>query len=703
MKLLILESIFCGFFAIILGIPVQTDIGVLSALVAYSLYDLAFLSLVKAAVALKSGKIPAKFSYSFQSWILAKIIFRIMIENDDEIANISWTDELWYFVCLVAFVSTLWHMRPSASTPDLSSNNNVTVSKLLGLVRGEKMLLLSAIVCLIIAAIAQAAMPHYIGQSLNAVQTGNTYPLWALLVATMTMALFSTFRGTCFTLVGARVNVNLRSGLFESILKQEMGFFDTTKTGDLSSRLTQDVQKVCDQVQLNVNYFVRNLISTIVTLGFMFTLSWRLTCLALISIPFTAVLVHKYGEIMKEISKEIQDKLADCNSASEETLSNIRTVRSFAADHMEALRFRSLLRGVYVTSKKSAMVSMPYMILSRALPYLSLLLIVFYGSKLARANVVDSGALISLVLYLDVLNGCFSAMGDIYGSITAALGAADKVFALLEREPEFPPTEHPVVDIDPRGEIEFRNIFLSYPSRPEVSVLNGISLNVAPGSVTALVGGSGQGKSSLLALLQRWYIQSSGEVLLDGYPVRRYEPDAYHRVVTCVSQEPLLFARTIRENILFGFVNPEDYVSEDLERRTVEACKLAHAHQFIIGLPQGYDTEVGMRGVQLSGGQKQRIAIARALVRRPKLLLLDEATSALDAESEQQVQLALDSMMSSSLTMIIVAHRLSTVRHADVIYVVEQGRVVERGSHDELISNEASAYYKLVQSQLGTS
>jgi ATP-binding cassette subfamily B (MDR/TAP) protein 9 len=306
-----------------------------------------------------------------------------------------------------------------------------------------------------------------------------------------------------------------------------------------------------------------------------------------------------------------------------------------------------------------------------------------------------------------MLNDSFGAMGDIYASITSAIGAAEKIFSILEKAPEFATEEYPLVPASAvenvKGTIEFKNVAFSYPTRSHVQTLKGVSMTIPAGSVAALVGPSGQGKSTCLALLQRWYCQSAGDITLDHVAVRRYEHHAYHRIVSCVNQEPLLFARTVRENILFGIINPGEAVSEELEKRVVEAAKLACAHKFITAMPEGYNTQVGMRGVQLSGGQKQRIAIARALVRNPKVLLLDEATSALDSESEHQVQAALDCLIRNTaggITTIIVAHRLSTVRNADCIYVVDKGQVVEKGKHEELVANESSAYYKLVSNQL---
>ena len=638
--------------------------------------------------------------------MIVKILVRIFIEKSDELVTVSIYDELFYLGCVVGFIVPLiglymQQQRDQAASPS-TEFSHATVTKLLSLVLNERLVLCGAFVFLIVAAISDATIPHFIGQALDAAKEGRSAydPLMGLVVGAVGVSVFAGLRGSTFILLGARVNVKLRAQLFGKIVAQDMGFFDKTKTGDLSSRMTQDVQKVCDQVQLNVNYFVRNLISTVVTLAFMVSLSWRLTCLSMISIPFTAVLVHKYGEVMKKISKKVQDELASCNAASEESFGNMRVVRSFGAEALEEARFRGLLESVYRISIKSAKKYIPYNSVCRVLPYLSLAVIIAYGAKLAAAGVIEASVLISFILYLDMLNNSFSAMGDIYASITAALGAADKVFALLEQSPEFEQMDPPTVRITTasQGHILMKNVHFSYPTRPHVKVLNGISLEVKAGSVAALVGGSGQGKSSCLALLQRWYMQSAGELLIDGIPVRKYEN--YHQSVTCVNQEPLLFARSIKENILFGLLNPGDPISAELEERVIACAKLANAHEFVISLPDGYDTQVGMRGVQLSGGQKQRIAIARALVRKPKVLLLDEATSALDSESEKQVQSALDSMMTSDMTMVVVAHRLSTVRNADIIYVIDKGTVIESGTHNDLVANEESAYFKLVQNQL---
>lgn len=703
--------------AIFVGIDVPRfktmSVGSIPAVVAYSLFDVALFCLIRTVISLL--KFESKFSLLFpvfSVYIVLKIVIRILVEDPAELAVVDLKDETFYGACVASFLLGLAQQffktrRESNRRPAVDVNfsfSKVTVSKLIKLALVHKFILLSAFVFLVVAAVAQATIPHFIGQALDAVKEGKSIqsPLSGLVLGASACALFSALRGASFVLLGAKVNVEMRSSLFASILRQDIGFFDMTKTGDLSSRMTQDVQKVCDQVQVNVNYFVRNFIATFVTLTFMIALSWRLTCLSMLSIPLTAVVVHKYGEIMKDLSKQVQDRLADCNAASEEAFSNIHTVRSFGAENFELNKFKSLLFQTYLVGLKTAKMYIPYMTICKILPYSSTIMIVYYGSKLASAGVIQASILISFILYLDMLNDTFMAMGDIYASITAALGAAEKVFALLEKDPEFPPIEYPLVSKYAKihGHIELKNVFFSYPSRPHNPILSGISLKVKAGSVAAFVGGSGQGKSSCLALLQRWYRESSGLVSLDNVSVRRYDPQEYHRLVTSVNQEPILFARSIRENILFGLMNPGDYVPEEIEKTVVDCAKLAHAHEFILQMPEGYDTQVGMRGVQLSGGQKQRIAIARALVRKPKVLLLDEATSALDSESEKQVQSALDSLTNRELTLIVVAHRLSTVRNADVIFVIEKGNVVEQGTHEELVKNESGCYFKLVQNQL---
>ncbi|CAM9281419.1 unnamed protein product, partial [Heterosigma akashiwo] len=510
------------------------------------------------------------------------------------------------------------------------------------------------------------------------------------------------------------------------------GFFDTTKTGDVTSRLSADTTMVGNQVCLNVNVFLRSAVQAIGTLMFMFYLSWKISMVAFVSVPVIVLISKFYGRYLQKLSKKTQDALADANTTAEETLSSMTTIRSFACEDCEALEYARRLghnkrrsgvddvstivipRSFFGLFLQEAWCYSFYAMSTVFLPQSVTALVLLYGGRLVLEGEISSGKLVTFLLYLGSLSEAFSTMGSIFSSIAQAVGAADKVFELIHRSvgrgaagragpppaaarpPPRADSWRPsrrrrqaaaatlgLVKDDLRGRVEFQGVVFRYPARPHRAVLDGLSLRVAPGATLALVGPSGGGKSSCVALLERFYDAAEGRVLLDGVPVGDYNHKWFHRQVALVGQEPTLFARSIRKNIIFGL---EGTPEEPSEERIREAARLANAHDFIAALPEGYETEVGEKGVQLSGGQKQRIAIARALVRRPRVLLLDEATSALDAESEHLA--AIDDMIAGAaggMTVVIIAHRLSTVKHADCIAVVKEGQVVESGTHEELV------------------
>ncbi|CAM9813320.1 unnamed protein product [Ascophyllum nodosum] len=539
-------------------------------------------------------------------------------------------------------------------------------------------------------------------------------------------------------MVGGSVNVRIRRKLFESLVSQEIGFFDNTKTGDLSSRLSNDCTKVGDQVTLNVNVFLRNLVMVLATLLFMFYLSWRLSLVAFVSVPTIVVVSRYYGVYIRELSKLSQDKLAEAGTVAEESLSSMPTVRSFAAEGRETKAYATTLDDInainiivlcavfqtryYVLSRKAGTAYFFYSFTNNLLPNLVTALVLFYGGRLVMQGQITSGKVVSFMIYLSTLSGGFDDMAYIFNSMTQAVGAADKVFELIRRKPRWNDARSSApgngedggsvngngnghggaaAPATCRGAIELRDVNFEYPSRPSRRILNGVSFNAAPGQVLALVGPSGGGKSSCIALLENLYQPSGGKVMLDGLSVSEYDHSWLHRSMSIVGQEPTLFARSIRENITYGLEDEEPSMYE-----VEQAARLANAHLFISQLPDKYETHAGERGVQMSGGQKQRIAIARALasptsVRKPRVLLLDEATSALDAESEHLVQQAIDNMISrGGMTVILIAHRLSTVKRADKIVVVQAGKVVEEGSHEDLLSNKGGVYSGLVKRQL---
>jgi len=395
----------------------------------------------------------------------------------------------------------------------------------------------------------------------------------------------------------------------------------------------------------------------------------------------------------------------------------------FSAEGLEARRFQAKLLTYMQLQQRQARFYILYLSLTISLPNFTTALLLCYGGKLAMHGQIQAGQLLSFVFYLQTINGAFSTLGDFYSNIVQALGAATRVFELKEREPKLPLEPAPEVAISNTesvsGELKLIDIHFTYPARPDVQVLKGLSLEVPAGKTVALVGPSGNGKSTVISLMKRLYKAQEGQVLLDGIDLWNFSHEAFHRCISIVGQEPVLYARSIRENITYGLENPKmieekvpgckccvraiqhDECTVVPQSEVEEAARTANAYKFITDMPDGFNTEVGERGVQLSGGQKQRIAIARALVRKPRVLLLDEATSALDAESERQVQQAIDSMIvQGQMTVVIIAHRLSTVRNSHKICVVQGGKVVEEGSHEVLVE-QGGAYFNLVQSQLG--
>lgn len=601
------------------------------------------------------------------------------------------------------------------ATEEQEQSKKVGLKFFLDLMRQERILLAVASVFLVCAAICQVLLPHYISMTINTIAKAGIhrelslpdkkydveYPLTMLLGVGTLGAVCSACRGCTFIIMGARVSKRLRMWLFRSILHQELGFFDATKSGELSSRLTQDCQKISDQVTLNANVLFRALIQVVTTLAFMFYLNRKLTFLAFLSVPFVVLVSRKFGKYMKDITKKGQDALAEANSQAGEALTTMSTVKAFAAEEEEILRVDKKLVEYQRLMRRYGRNYLVYCSTVQFLPNAMSCLVLAYGGKLAiSAGEVDSQVLMTFVFYLQTLNDSFSTMGDMYTNVMQAFGSASRVHELIAREPEDARLRiHQGQQMEYDGEKElpdlvFEDVTFQYPARPDVWILQGLSLRLKAGQVSALVGPSGGGKSTVMALLQNWYAPSSGRVLLGNTEISDLDYRWHKKIMSIVAQEPCLFGRTIRDNILYGTDGQGDVEA---------AARLAAAHDFISSLPDGYETDVGEKGVQLSGGQKQRIAITRALVREPKILLLDEATSALDTQSERVVQDALDQLISTccGLQVVVIAHRLTTIRNADSIYVIDGGKLVEHGSHDMLITLHGGVYKNLVKLQSG--
>ncbi|EAW98363.1 ATP-binding cassette, sub-family B (MDR/TAP), member 9, isoform CRA_j [Homo sapiens] len=434
-------------------------------------------------------------------------------------------------------------------------------------------------------------------------------------------------RGGIFTLIFARLNIRLRNCLFRSLVSQETSFFDENRTGDLISRLTSDTTMVSDLVSQNINVFLRNTVKVTGVVVFMFSLSWQLSLVTFMGFPIIMMVSNIYGKYYKRLSKEVQNALARASNTAEETISAMKTVRSFANEEEEAEVYLRKLQQVYKLNRKEAAAYMYYVWGSGLTLLVVQVSILYYGGHLVISGQMTSGNLIAFIIYEFVLGDC----------------------------------------------------------------MENVSFSLSPGKVTALVGPSGSGKSSCVNILENFYPLEGGRVLLDGKPISAYDHKYLHRVISLVSQEPVLFARSITDNISYGLPTvPFEMV--------VEAAQKANAHGFIMELQDGYSTETGEKGAQLSGGQKQRVAMARALVRNPPVLILDEATSALDAESEYLIQQAIHGNLQKH-TVLIIAHRLSTVEHAHLIVVLDKGRVVQQGTHQQLLA-QGGLYAKLVQRQM---
>jgi ATP-binding cassette subfamily B (MDR/TAP) protein 9 len=505
-----------------------------------------------------------------------------------------------------------------------------TLEDLLTTIYPDLHLICIAFVFLLAAASAQICIPRYLGRILDALAAA--FPnaddndsrhesMWEvpnfikyvklLVLASVLAGVFSGLRGSVFTVVGGRVNVRLRIQLMDSLLSQDIGFFDTTKTGDITSRLSSDTTLVGDQVTLNVNVFLRSLVQAFGVLLCMFLISWQLSILAFISVPLITILSKWYGNYVRSLTKLMQKKLADGNSVSEAAFGSMPTVRSFDAAEAELKEFEQHMGKYLALNKRSAVAYCGYAAFTTAVPQLVFAVVVFYGGMLVRNNDISIGDLVKFLLYLQALSDAFSSIGYIFSSLTQAVGAADKVFELLHRTPRYRESSaqreavrdrnmyRGMLGIEavktrmqrtkgirlskPRGEIQFENVDLYYPARPQRQVLNKLSLKVEPGSIIALVGQSGGGKSSVMSLIQHLYEQSGGRVLLDGQDVHEISPECLSRTISIVSQEPTLFARSIKRNIMYGLEGTD---MEPTHEEIVEAARLANAESFIETMPQ---------------------------------------------------------------------------------------------------------------------
>lgn len=569
-----------------------------------------------------------------------------------------------------------------------------TWKKLLQLSRQEWPLLGWGLIFLALSSGALLAYPHSIKRIIDeAIAQKNQSQLNA--AAFFALGLFvlqsvtSALRYYFFTLAGERTVKRLRENLFGKILSQDMAFFDGQKTGELLGRLSSDTAVLQNALSVNISMLVRALAQALGGLVMLFMTSATLTLFILIIIPPLGFFGARFGKKVKAISRKTQDALAASSGVAEEGISGVRTVKAFAQEPFEKARYHARLNRSFELSKEKIAVIAQFTNVVSLVGLASLVFVVWYGGTQVIAGEMTVGTLTSFLLYVMTVGFSVGMLGSLWTDFMAAFGASERIFEILEREPGM--QEGANLARPTKGSIEFKDVHFSYPARLDYPVLKGVSFTLAPQETVAVVGASGAGKSTLVQLLMRFYDTQSGQVFVDGVNVKDFSLTTLRQSIGLVSQEPVLVSESLFDNIRYG-------KPEATEAEVIQAAKLAYAHDFITGFPEGYQTLVGERGVQLSGGQKQRVAIARALLKNPLLLILDEATSALDAESEHLVQKALEGLLGKRTTLII-AHRLSTVKRADKILVMQNGVVVQVGTHAELMNETQGTYHKLVERQ----
>jgi len=590
--------------------------------------------------------------------------------------------------------------------------NRSNLSKLLEITRyikPYKFYFITGMICLAFSSTTLLAFPYLAGKLVD-IANGKTWTLpfpsaepyvitrirdvgIALIVVLFIQSIFSFFRVYFFAQVNERAMADMRRDMYARLVRLPMFFFDRNRVGELISRITSDVTLLQDTFSVTLAEFIRQIATLLIGSLIIFLMSTRLTLFMLATFPLLVIAALIFGNFIRKLSRQTQDKLAEANVVVEETLQSVQVVKAFTNETFEIGRYTRALNELINVALRTARYRGAFISFIIFVLFSGIVALMWYGASLVSEGSMSSGELFGFVLYTAFIGGSIAGLGDLYGQLQRAIGASERVMEVINEEEEINEyhSEHAALE----GNIEFTNVSFAYPTRPNVPVIRELSFHINAGEKIALVGPSGAGKSTIIQLLMRFYTVDSGSISVDGKSIMDYELAFYRKHVGIVPPDVILFGGTIGENISYG----RNGASEDEIR---EAARKANALEFIERFPEGLDTLVGERGIRLSGGQKQRIAIARAILKDPEILILDEATSSLDAESEVLVQEALDELMKGR-TSIIIAHRLSTIRKVDRIFVIRDGQIVESGPHEKLAADEDGLYRNLLELQFQTS
>jgi len=554
-----------------------------------------------------------------------------------------------------------------------------------------------ALTALVVTSLATLAIPYrfkvivdegFSGAS-SASDIGHAFQY--LLMIVVVLGIGTAFRFYFVSWLGERVVADIRLRVQENLLRLSPGFYEVNSPKEISSRMTSDTAVIENVVGTTVSVALRNTLTGIGGIAMLFYLAPTLTLGLLVAIPLVVVPIVVFGRRIRAVSRSSQDRIADVGAYVTEVLSAMKIVQSFGQERRESERFAGVVENTFDTAKRRILLRAVMTSVVIVLIFGAMTLVMWRGALAVAAGEITGGTIAAFVLVGGLVAGAFGALTEVYGDLLRGAGAASRLAELLEARPDIAPPARPERLPEPaRGSLSFRNVTFRYPARPETAALRDFTLEIEPGETVAIVGPSGAGKSTIFQLVERFYDPQGGTIRLDGVPLTSADPADIRSRIALVPQVGVLFSANARDNLRYG---KWDATDEDIW----QAARAANAEAFLRALPQGFDTHLGEGGTQLSGGQQQRVAIARALLRDAPILLLDEATSALDAESEQLVQQALEALMKDRTTLVI-AHRLATVRAADRIVVLDDGRIVEQGTHDAL-TKAGGLYARLARLQ----